>query len=152
MNLIYVPSEGPKYADIALVGEAPGATEERLRRPFVGRSGQLLREQFKTCTSLLITNVVRVRPPLNRTPTAEEIDSWLIELFREVAGCKKIIAVGRVADRALTKLKLEHEYIWHPAYILRNQSKRKEWENQCKELLNTSLTQKMRSTEGTSTA
>jgi DNA polymerase len=139
MSLIYVPSEGLRGAKIALVGEAPGATEERLRRPFVGKSGQLLRKQFEGCPTLLITNVVKVRPPLNRTPTTEEIKSWSIELFREVSGSKLRIAVGRTAEKALKHLGLDYEYIWHPAYILRNPSKKEEWEErikECKAVLN----------------
>lgn len=145
-RLIYVPYEMNMTLPAsgwALVGEAPGAEEEKQRKPFVGRSGQLLR---KTLTEELgelpdlITNVVKVRPLNNRTPSNEEMDSWLPLLYDELRRFTTVITAGRSAEYAVGKLMKEyrltcqHVHIWHPAYILRNRSKETEWREQIKQV------------------
>ena len=73
-----VPGEGPSHAEIMLIGEGPGASEDKQGRPFVGASGkflnQLLEEAGVTRADVFITNVVKCRPPGNRDPLPDEID------------------------------------------------------------------------------
>jgi DNA polymerase len=73
-----VPGEGPPRAEIMLIGEGPGATEDKQGRPFVGASGKLLAQLLEqaglTRADVWITNVVKCRPPGNRDPLSEEID------------------------------------------------------------------------------
>lgn len=72
-----VPGEGNANAQVMFIGEAPGADEDRLKRPFVGRSGQLLRASIRKVgwkeEDVYITNVVKHRPPNNRDPFPDEI-------------------------------------------------------------------------------
>src|ERR687898_2302782 len=72
-----VPGEGSHSADVMLVGEAPGASEDEQGRPFVGRAGQLLDELLGEAglarEQVYITNVVKARPPGNRDPRADEV-------------------------------------------------------------------------------
>lgn len=74
-----VPGEGSPDARIIFIGEAPGAQEDQLKRPFVGRSGQLLRANIRRVgwseSDVYITNVVKHRPPENRDPTPAEIEA-----------------------------------------------------------------------------
>ena len=73
-----VPGEGPSHAEIMLIGEGPGASEDKQGRPFVGASGkflnQLLEEAGVTRADVFITNVVKCRPPGNRDPLPDEIE------------------------------------------------------------------------------
>jgi DNA polymerase len=72
-----VPGEGPIHAEIMLIGEGPGASEDKQGRPFVGASGklldQLLEQAGVTRTDVFITNVVKCRPPGNRDPLPDEV-------------------------------------------------------------------------------
>jgi DNA polymerase len=83
-----VPGEGDPQAAVMLVGEAPGATEDALGRPFVGRAGKLLDEALGAAglarADVWITNVVKARPPGNRDPRAAEVAHWLPVLEREL--------------------------------------------------------------------
>lgn len=96
-----VPGEGVSTAEVMLIGEAPGYHESVQRRPFVGRSGQLLR---KTLTevglepqAVYISNIVKVRPPENRDPTPDEITAFKPYLDREIEiiNPKLIVTLGR---------------------------------------------------------
>lgn len=96
-----VHGEGDARAEVMLIGEAPGYYEHVQRRPFVGRSGQLLR---KTLTEVglppeqvYISNIVKARPPDNRDPLPEEIDAFRPYLNREIEliNPKLIITLGR---------------------------------------------------------
>jgi uracil-DNA glycosylase family 4 len=82
-------ADGNPAASVMIVGEAPGADEDRIGRPFVGRSGQLLDRMLATIgldrTTVLITNVIYWRPPGNRTPTAAEIAACLPFVLRHIA-------------------------------------------------------------------
>jgi DNA polymerase len=83
-----VPGEGNPDAAVVFVGEAPGATEDQLGRPFVGRAGRLLDELLAEAAlvraDVWITNVVKARPPKNRDPKAGEIAHWMPWLTREL--------------------------------------------------------------------
>src|ERR1700752_354750 len=98
-----VPGEGSPDAEVMFVGEAPGANEDRLGRPFVGRAGALLDELLAAAglggDDLWITNVVKARPPKNRDPKAPEVAHCMPWLETEVALIRPrvIVPLGRHA-------------------------------------------------------
>jgi uracil-DNA glycosylase family 4 len=98
-----VPGEGSPTAEVMLVGEAPGATEDALGRPFVGRAGRLLDELLAEAglarESVYITNVVKARPPGNRDPRAGEVAHHLVWLEAELALVhpRVVVPLGRHA-------------------------------------------------------
>jgi len=144
---------GSEHARLLIVGEAPGAEEDRRGEPFVGRAGQLLDAMLRAIDldrqSVYITNILKSRPPDNRDPRPEEIAACEPYLRRqiELLAPALIVAVGRVAaqnllrtDRPLGRLRGEwHRYgpretpllaTYHPAYLLRNPAdKRKAWQD-----------------------
>jgi DNA polymerase len=147
-------ADGNPAAELMLIGEAPGAEEDRQGKPFVGPSGQLLDRMLATIgldrTQVYITNSIYWRPPGNRTPTAAEITACqpFLERQIELIRPKLIVFVGSIAARALlgvkegvTKLRgrqlLYHMadgstvpamVIFHPAYLLRQAAhKRLAW-------------------------
>ncbi|MBD1824990.1 uracil-DNA glycosylase [Cyanobacteria bacterium FACHB-DQ100] len=142
-----VIGRGNLNAPIMIVGEGPGQTEDETGVPFVGRSGQLLDRilaavHLTTEEHVFICNVVKCRPPENRTPTTDEAEAckgYLSEQIRMV-NPKIILLTGATAMRALVGIKqgitkvrgqwIEKDDrfympIFHPAYLLRNQSKEK---------------------------
>src|SRR6185436_15278263 len=78
--------EGSPLATLMFIGEAPGADEDRLKRPFVGRSGKLLDKLFEQAgfsrKNVYITNIVKCRPPGNRTPIPDEISPTAKKLLK----------------------------------------------------------------------
>lgn len=98
-----VPGEGSPDAQLMLVGEAPGATEDELGRPFVGRAGKLLDEALAAAglarADVWITNVVKARPPRNRDPRAAEVAHCAPWLEAELALIRPavIVPLGRHA-------------------------------------------------------
>ena len=98
-----VPGEGNPHAAVMFVGEAPGATEDELGRPFVGRAGKLLGELLAEAglarEDVWITNVVKARPPSNRDPKAPEVAHCMPWLQREVELIRPrlIVPLGRHA-------------------------------------------------------
>ena len=98
-----VPGEGSATAEVMLVGEAPGASEDELGRPFVGRAGQLLDELLDAAglrrEEVYITNVVKARPPGNRDPKAGEVAHWMPWLEAELALIQPrvVVPLGRHA-------------------------------------------------------
>lgn len=152
-----VPGEGNPEARIVFVGEAPGESEDLQGRPFVGRAGKLLTDiiekGFKTArTDVFICNVLKCRPPGNRTPAPDEVAKCEPFLIRQLALIQPrvICALGGTAAQTLLKTaalvgRLRgswHNYhgiplrvTYHPAYLLRNpDSKRECWED-VKEIL-----------------
>jgi len=105
-----VPGEGPIPADIFILGEAPGGKEDRLGRPFVGPSGMILVRLLETAglsrEDVYITSCVKCRPPNNRTPHTNELDTcqaaWLNEQI-DLVDPKIIVLLGKVAMRQLLK-------------------------------------------------
>lgn len=94
---------GPVPCDVMLIGEAPGAEEEQEGRPFVGKSGQLLQRALQDAglnyEQVYITNIYKYRPPDNRTPTEEEIQSHWPILVSELQAVqpKYILLMGNTA-------------------------------------------------------
>lgn len=146
-----VHSEGNLKADLVFVGEAPGANEDAEGRPFVGRAGQLLNKIIEAIglkrEDVFIGNINRCRPPGNRTPTLPEAHTCRPFLTREIAVIrpKAIVVLGNTATQNLldtkvgiTKLRGEFQDYYgvkvmptfHPAYLLRDPSKKREtWED-----------------------
>jgi uracil-DNA glycosylase family 4 len=96
-----VPGEGPDNAEIMLIGEGPGATEDEQGRPFIGSAGKFLVELLGQAglkrTDVWICNVVKCRPPANRDPLPEELTACNLYLERQIAAIspKIIITLGR---------------------------------------------------------
>jgi uracil-DNA glycosylase family 4 len=106
-----VPGEGNKRAEIMLVGEAPGGTEDRQGRPFVGRAGKLLDKLLEKNgikrDSTYITNIVKCRPPDNRKPRSDEIEACSGYLKSEINFIKPnlIVTLGVTPLYCLTDRK-----------------------------------------------
>ena len=104
-NTVFI--DGNPAAPVMIIGEAPGADEDRIGRPFVGRAGQLLDRMLAAIgldrSGVLITNVIYWRPPGNRTPSAAEIASCLPFVFRLIALVrpKVLVVSGGTAAGAL---------------------------------------------------
>ena len=105
-NLVF--NDGNPEAGLMLVGEAPGADEDRLGKPFVGASGQLLDRMLASIgidrTKCLITNILPWRPPGNRTPTDAEVQTCLPFMHRQIALVRPrhLVLVGGLSTKALT--------------------------------------------------
>ncbi len=142
---------GPLDPELCFIGEAPGADEDRLGEPFVGAAGQLLDRIIVASgfqrQEVYICNILRCRPPGNRTPTPEEAhhcQEWL-EKTLDLVRPKFICALGGTAtkyllgmDTGITKLRgrfFEYRGIpvlctFHPSYLLRSPEKKREvWED-----------------------
>ncbi len=127
---------GPSRADWLVIGEAPGAEEDRRGEPFVGAAGQLLDAMLRAIgldrgTNVYIANVLKSRPPGNRDPRPEEVAACLPYLVRQIALLqpKIMLAVGRMVHR-FGELNTPLVVTYHPAYLLRTPAdKRKAWED-----------------------
>jgi uracil-DNA glycosylase len=144
---------GSMSAHWLIVGEAPGAEEDRQGEPFVGRAGQLLNSMLRAIglarEQVYIANVLKCRPPGNRDPNPAEATECLPYLDQQIALLKPkiMLAVGRIAaqnllrtDKTLGSLRQQvHSFgvskvpmvvTYHPAYLLRTPGdKRKAWED-----------------------
>src|SRR3990167_8946207 len=98
-NLVF--GEGNSDCRVLFIGEAPGRVEDEMVRPFVGRSGQLLRRNIRDAgwkeEEVYITNIVKRRPPDNRDPLPEEIEAYKPYLMRQIGiiNPKVIVPLGR---------------------------------------------------------
>lgn len=144
---------GNRQAEWMVVGEAPGADEDRQGEPFVGRAGQLLNAMLRGIglarEKVYIANILKCRPPRNRDPRPEEVACCEGYLHRQVELIRPriILAVGRIAAHNLLKTDVSlgrmrgrcYRYsdtdipvviTYHPAYLLRSPGeKRKAWED-----------------------
>ena len=148
----FVFGTGDPQANLMLVGEAPGAEEDRLGEPFVGRAGKLLDKILSAIDrsrtkDVYICNVIKCRPPNNRDPLASEVEQCEPYLLKqiEIMRPKLIVALGRVAGTTLLKVEQPlkdmrgklHDYFgtpliitYHPAALLRNSNfKPPTWED-----------------------
>jgi len=140
-----VPGEGNCQARLMFVGEAPGRDEDRQGRPFVGRAGQLLTKIIEAMgfkrQDVYIANVVKCRPPENRTPRPDEVKACSPYLLRqiELINPRVIVALGKIAaefllqtNKSISDLRGhfgQFEGIpvmptFHPAYLVRNEGNR----------------------------
>jgi DNA polymerase len=149
-----VPGVGDERAQWLFVGEAPGAEEDARGEPFVGQAGRLLDNMLAALgmqrgKNVYIANVLKCRPPGNRTPEPSEVEACRPYLDRQIAliGPKIIVALGKSAattllnvDATIASLRGRvHRYqgvplvvTYHPAYLLRNlPDKAKAWEDLC---------------------
>lgn len=146
---------GDRNASWMVIGEAPGADEDRQGEPFVGRAGQLLNEMLRAAgvgrDQVYIANILKCRPPDNRDPKPEESSSCEGYLQRQIALVQPglLLAVGRIAAQNLLQVDTPigqlrgrvHRYgpsgiplvvTYHPAYLLRSPGqKRKSWDDLC---------------------
>lgn len=144
---------GNPQAEVMLIGEAPGAEEDKQGEPFVGRAGQLLNAMLKAVgferEQVYIANILKCRPPQNRDPSPEEAAQCWPYLKRqiELVQPRVILALGRIAaqrllqtNTSLARLRGKQHFLeditvpvivtYHPAYLLRApQEKRKSWED-----------------------
>jgi uracil-DNA glycosylase len=145
---------GDRHAQWLVVGEAPGAEEDRQGEPFVGRAGQLLDAMLRAIglgrgQNVYIANILKSRPPGNRDPAPAEVAACLPYLERQIELIRPrlILAVGRIAMQNLLEtqhslgrmrgqvhafggLKTPLIVTYHPAYLLRKpEDKRKAWED-----------------------
>lgn len=141
-STVCVWGDGDDDAGVMVIGEAPGQAEAKTGKPFMGKSGEILREQLARVGlgRAYITNVVKCRPPDNRTPTNDELKACRKYLDEEISTLqpRAIIALGATASKAvLRKSKITQMHgqieekngivtaaIYHPAYVLRDPSKR----------------------------
>ncbi|MEA2206755.1 MAG: uracil-DNA glycosylase [Blastocatellia bacterium] len=146
-----VHTHGNQRARLMFVGEAPGADEDEQARPFVGRAGQLLTKIIEAMgfkrEDVIIGNVNRCRPPGNRQPTAEEAAVCKPYLLREIAVVRPevIVVMGNTAMKNLLNTRegitrvrgkfqdyrgIKVMPTFHPAYLLRDPSKKREtWDD-----------------------
>ena len=147
----HVLGEGRADAELVFVGEAPGREEDLQGRPFVGAAGQLLTKMIEAMglrrEEVYICNVLKDRPPGNRTPLPEEVEACLPFLAQQLAVIHPtvICALGSVATKALLGAQVsimqirgqQHDFggiplipTLHPAYLLRNPpAKRLVWQD-----------------------
>jgi len=144
----FVFGSGNPNADVMVIGEGPGAEEDKQGLPFVGRAGQLLTDILKAIKfsrdEVFIGNIVKCRPPDNRTPLPEEMDTCIPYLAKQIELIKPklILCLGLTAAKGLLKKKdsltslrgqvFEYEGIktmvtFHPAALLRNPN----WKKDC---------------------
>jgi uracil-DNA glycosylase len=138
---------GSPKAELMFIGEAPGADEDEQGEPFVGRAGQLLNNMIKAMglrrEDVYIANIIKCRPPGNRTPERDECDTCSPFLMRQIAVIqpKVIVALGAVAAKTLLAINApmaEFRGQWydfrgtklavtyHPAFLLRDPRQKKE--------------------------
>jgi uracil-DNA glycosylase len=144
---------GNRQADWMVIGEAPGAEEDRRGEPFVGAAGQLLNAMLKAIglerESVYIANILKSRPPGNRDPKPDEVAACMPFLQRQIALLQPrlLLIVGRIAAQNLLATSVPlgrlrgtvHQFgnlktplivTYHPAYLLRSPGeKRKAWED-----------------------
>jgi len=146
-NVVF--GEGNEDASLMFIGEAPGANEDKLGRPFVGKAGMLLVRIIENVLNLkredvYITNIIKCRPPNNRVPTLEEVTSCKPYLLEQISVIKPkvIVALGSTSYHHLTGdydipiSRVRGEVLefadakliptFHPSFLLRNPSAKKE--------------------------
>ena len=147
---------GNKNANIMFIGEGPGADEDRLGEPFVGRAGQLMNKAFGILgikrEEVYIANIVKCRPPGNRNPEAEEAQACMDYLRNQVILVKPkiIVLLGSVAlqnilgkeykitasrGKWIEKNGIKYMPTWHPAALLRDEDKKVDFINDLKYVL-----------------
>jgi len=151
MRTNFVFGTGNPSADIVFIGEAPGADEDLKGEPFVGRAGQLLTKILAAIklerSDVYICNILKCRPPNNRTPLPSEIEQCKPYLYKQLSLIEPtfVVALGLTAAETLLGRKLKMSHVrgkwfdfygarlmvtYHPAALLRNpELKRDSWED-----------------------
>ncbi len=147
---------GNPLADIMFIGEGPGGDEDRIGEPFVGKAGQLMNKAFDVVgikrEDVYIANVVKCRPPQNRDPQDDEILACIDYLRNQVIIVKPkiIVLLGRIAlnnilgkeyritasrGNWIEKKEIKYMPTWHPAALLRDETKKIEFLNDLKKVV-----------------
>ena len=147
---------GNPNADIMFIGEGPGGEEDRLGEPFVGKAGQLMNKAFDIVgikrEEVYIANIVKCRPPQNRDPEEDEIKACMDYLRNQVVIIKPkiIVLLGRIAlqnilgqeykitasrGKWVEKKGIMYMPTWHPAALLRDETKKIEFLNDLKKVV-----------------
>lgn len=143
--------EGNPNAEVVFIGEAPGETEDETGRPFVGKAGQLLNNIIAATgfrrEDVFILNIIKCRPPRNRTPLPVEAANCrpYLDLQLKIINPKYIVCMGNVAAQNLLGVSTPISYLrgeileyngakvictYHPSYLLQNQGEKwKVWED-----------------------
>ena len=154
-NIVF--GNGNKEADLMFIGEGPGADEDKQGLPFVGKAGKLMNEAFKGLgikrEETYIANIVKCRPPQNRVPEQDEVQTCLNYLRNQVilVRPKIIVLLGSTAlknvlgkEYAITSARgkwiekkgIKYMPTWHPAALLRDENKKIEFWKDLKEVAN----------------
>ena len=153
-NIVF--GTGNKSADLMFIGEGPGADEDIQGIPFVGKAGKLMNQAFKGIgidrEEVYIANVVKCRPPMNRNPEQDEVSACLDYLRSQVMLVKPeiIVLLGSVALKAILgkeysitasrgkwieRKGIKYMPTFHPAALLRDESKKIDFWNDLKEVV-----------------
>jgi uracil-DNA glycosylase family 4 len=112
----------PDQVKVLFVGEAPGDVELEKGVPFIGPSGQIIRKVLDELglNNYAMINVLKCHPPGNKTPTMDQMKNCLPFLKQQVSYFEPevVIALGKIADKALDLLGIDHKKVYHPAYLL----------------------------------
>ncbi len=155
-NIVF--AQGNKNANIMFIGEGPGADEDRIGQPFVGRAGQLMDKAFEALginrEKVYIANIVKCRPPNNRVPEPDEAEACLNYLRNQVILVKPriVVLLGSTALKNILgdeykisvargnwveKKNILYMPTWHPAALLRDDSKKIDFWKDIKKVVKT---------------
>jgi len=155
-NIVF--AQGNKNANIMFIGEGPGADEDRIGQPFVGRAGQLMDKAFEALginrEKVYISNIVKCRPPNNRVPEPDEAEACLNYLRNQVILVKPriVVLLGSTALKNILgdeykisvargnwveKKNILYMPTWHPAALLRDDSKKIDFWKDIKKVVKT---------------
>lgn len=144
-NVVF--GEGNENADIMFIGEGPGYNEDVQGRPFVGKAGQLLDKMIEAIglkrNDVYIANIVKCRPPENRNPLDDECEAcidylrWQVKLIKpKIIVCLGAVSAKNLIDRNLSISRQRGSFVkkgniyfmptYHPSYLLRNESAKKD--------------------------
>jgi DNA polymerase len=153
-NIVF--GEGDENAELMFIGEGPGEDEDKTGRPFIGKAGQLLTKMIEaiglTREQVYIANVVKCRPPANREPFAEEVEACIDFLKTQIGLIKPkvIVCLGATSaghllnpGKRISSIRgrfMDYQGIrvmptYHPAYLLRNESKKRDVWNDLKAVM-----------------
>ena len=155
---------GNEKSDVMFIGEGPGGDEDRIGEPFVGKAGRLMNKAFDIVglkrEDIYIANIVKCRPPNNRDPNDDEITACMDYLRNQVMIIKPkiIVLLGRIALRSILgkeykissvrgkwieKKGIMYMPTWHPAALLRDESKKIDFLMDLKEIMKYNLTREI---------
>jgi len=137
-----VPGEGPVNAQVMFVGQNPGAEEDKIGRPFIGRAGKFLTKTLSEFgikrEDVFITNIVKHASPQNRKPYPDEVEACVPYLIEQIKIIKPkiIVLLGASAKEAPRVASIEYFEIVHPSAAMRFTKMRNKFRSQIVELTN----------------